>query len=372
MAGCGTVAVETVASGRDGLFTDIDPLSSLITRAKCQPVDPDWLVEVVDLICRKAVPSAERGTGRKEALKEVRELESSTAFRVPPKVFHWFSPYVVVNLCRILRQVDDYAGPSRERDAILATFASVIRRVSRADPSTSSGLEVTRVRLRELKLGLHFDVARELKRKALQLAQGYREMQKTSKLGKAIVVQEDAKNWSSLCQKLGVWPDLVITSPCYMSAIEYWRRHKLEYCLLGLVSPEELPLMKQRFLGMGTEEPEIAELPSYVRYLSSKLARAGKPHGAKALERYFGDTASWLLEVLSVLERTKGTAYVVVAANTNSGVKLNTPLALRRIAERIGLSVSVFMRYEIKNSYMQYPTKSKRIKTETVLKMELA
>lgn len=369
MVGSGTVAVEAIAHGKNGLYSDVDPLSCLLTRAKSRPVDPDWVVGTVKSIIAEAEPLAKADTDQNKALQYITDLEGSTQFRAPPNVFHWFEPYIIVNLCKTLQSLAKVDCSLMKKDALLAVFAGVLRRLSRADPNTSSGLEVTRVRLEALKNGLSFDVAYELMRKANLLAQGYREINETSGQVSAEVVQHDAKNWSALCAEVNKWPDLIITSPCYISAIEYWRRHKLEYSWLGLVPPEKLATMKSKFLGMGDEEPEIENLPQYVQKTYKKLQKVGRQGDAKTLARYFADSSKWLAEVGTILSRTDGTAYVIVGSNTNHGVTLDTPYALQQIANNAGLSTSCFMKYKIKNSYMQYPIKGKRIKVESVLKI---
>jgi len=369
MVGCGTVAVEARARGKSGLYSDIDPLACLLTRAKSRIVDPDWLLDTVKGIIAKAQPFAKVGTEPLEAQKYIADLEGSTKFRAPPHVFHWFEPYVVVNLCKTLQNVAEVNCSSRRKDALLAIFAGLLRRISRADPNTSSGLEVTKVRLEALKNGLTFDMTYELTRKAKLLAKGYRQLRKASQSVDIDVVEYDAKKFSALCAEYDKWPDLIITSPCYIRAIEYWRRHKLEYSWLGLVPTEKLPEMKQRFLGMGEEAPEINELPIYIRKTYGKLCKVGRQRDAKVLSRYFIDSSKWLAEVKTILNRTGGTAYVVVGSNTNHGVILDTPYALQQIANSGGLVTSCFMKYRIKNSYMQYPTKGKRIKVESVLKI---
>ena len=368
MVGSGTAAVETVAAGRTGIFSDIDPLACLLTRAKAHPVDPEWLTGIFDSIAKKARTRSEP-VRRPQARVAIQHLEESTDFRAPPDIFHWFQPYVVEGLCNSLIEAANHLYTPRRSDAVLAVFAAVIRRVSRADPFTSSGLEVTKIRKKELKNGLKFDLAAELKRRAEVLAKGYREMRDVPQMGTAKVFHQDVKNWSGLCRETGVWPDLVLTSPCYMSAIEYWRRHKLEYCLLGLVEPKDLPTLRGEFLGMGGEEPSLEGLPSVVRRMHSRLKSMGRKRDASSLANYFQDSRQWLLETRTVLEKSNGTAYVVAGGNTNHGLVLDTPGALLSIAKDVGLSASVFWQYGIKNSYMQYPTSGDRIKTETVLKL---
>ena len=367
MVGSGTSAVETVISGRDGIFTDIDPLSCLLTRAKTTPFNPDWVGDALSFILRRAQPLAKRGTTKAVANRAIADMEGSTQFRAPPDVFKWFQPYVAANLAKTLRISAELKTSQSQSDAILSIFAGAIRRLSRADPATASGLEVTKIRRRALKEGLRFDIESELLRKAQILSSGYKQMLALPMLGKAVVVEHDAKDWSALCVKSKTLPDLVITSPCYFSAIEYWRRHRLEYCWLGLVEPAALKSVKQGFLGMGTQAVDFGELPEYVARLYTDLSnKVGKSRATK-LARYFQDSLGWVREVGRLITKTHGTAYVVVGSNTSHGLHVDTPRALREIAAREGLKASTLMTYRIHNAYMQYKTDTQRIGSETVL-----
>ncbi len=370
MVGCGTVAVETLAAGKSGLFSDVDPLACLLTRAKASPVDPESLKSTVEEIIRKWKPNARPGVSRSQAKREVEDLEESTKFRAPPRVFHWFSPYVVVNLSRILRGIDDAQESRRKREALLAIFASVIRRVSRADPNTASGLEVTRVRKEELAAGLKFDVTSELRKRMEIVVKGYGDLIRLSKKARLVVAQADAREWSKTCKMNRLTPDLVITSPCYLSAIEYWRRHRLEYCWLGLVDPQDLAKVRRKFLGMGEEEPDTTNLSPYLARLYKRFVRSGFQKEATNFARYFNDSSLWLEEVSEVIARTEGTAYVIVGANCTRGNVIDTPRGLHEMAARTGLKSGVLLRYLITNYHMQYPTKGNtRIREETVLKL---
>lgn len=369
MVGCGTVAVEATIVGKPGFYSDIDPLCCLLTKAKTRTIDPNSLIEKVNEIIEKCNPFARRGSKRATAQKYIKDLEGSTTFRAPPNVFHWFQPYVVINLCRILQCIAEIERSSRLKDALLAIFASTIRRVSRADPQTSSGLEVTRIRRQALNAGLRFDVGAEFGKKATLMAEGYRELRRSPNLGQVTVVEGDARQWSDMCKKLKMWPDLVITSPCYLSAIEYWRRHRLEYCWLGLVDSKDLSKFHHRFLGMSNDDTDLEVLPAYIYHLHSRLNRKGCPQEAKALACYFSDSSSWLREIGKVLEKTRGMAYVVAGCSYSQGQSVDTPLALQEIAKNLGMSAHIFLLYRIMNYHMQYPTKGKRITSETILKL---
>lgn len=369
MVGSGTCAVESVVSGRDGIFSDIDPLSCLLTRAKTHPVDPKWLTETIERIINAACPLWPRGTSTSAAEREIANMEGSTDFKAPPDIFKWFQPYVAANLGRCLRISADVTRTAQEKDSMLAVFAAAIRRVSRADPNTASGLEVTKVRSLDLKNGLRFDLAGELRRKTSLLSNGYQQMLALPSLGNAKVIEYDAKDWFSLCKSRNMLPQIVITSPCYFSAIEYWRRHKLEYCWLGLVEPADLKLVKGKFLGMGSWDPDLDFMSEYVGELHSDLKEQGKDRIADAVARYFEDSACWIAEVGRVISSSNGVAYVVAGSNTTHGLHIDTPKALAEIAAREGLNSRVVMTYQIANSYMQYKTSTQRIKSETVLRL---
>jgi hypothetical protein len=372
MVGSGTSAVETVAAGRNGLFSDIDPLSTLLTRAKSQPIQSDELTRIIKSLIEGAEPFEKRGASIEAAQKQIEKLEESTQFRAPPGVFHWFQPYVAINLCKILGSADRLNLHGRARNAAMACIGATIRRLSRADPNTASGLEVTRVRSMQLKHGLRFDVKAELIRKANILAAGYKQML-SARLGEITIINYDARRWSDACRQARLWPSLVITSPCYLSAIEYWRRHKLEHCWLGLVNPEDLDRTRRSYLGMGQEEPEVGDLTPSVKKIHAELLHQGRARQAKFLARYFEDSKEWLEEVGAVLQRSQGTAYVVVAGNTTHGIAIDTPGAIREIVRALpGFRCEISKRYRIKNSYMQYTTKTERIKEETVLKIVAA
>ncbi len=371
MAGCGTVAVETAFAGKAGLFSDIDPLACLVTRAKARPVDPDWLDDTVSTVLKSSKPFAKPGVRRGNALKHIHKLEETTPFRAPPNVFHWFIPYVAVNICKVLQQIAELENTGRRKDSLLAIFASVIRRISRADPQTASGLEVTRIRREALASGLKFSIEKEIAKKGALLVRGYQQMRK-NRLGRIKLVRADAKKWSETCSRLDIWPDLIITSPCYMSAIEYWRRHKLEYFWLGLADKESLSQLRHEFLGMGMDDPDVSSLPGSATAMYSYLKRSGFELEATELARYFNDTSAWMCEISKVLKKSRGSAYVVVGSNSNRGRRINTALAIQELAKTNNLTSRVYMRYRITNYHMQYPTKGPRISNETVLKLQPA
>ncbi len=364
MCGSGTVGVEAVVRGKRVLCSDLDPLDCLITRAKCRPVPPNEVTETGEAILRRASPLPQQHEVKEdEAMIAVEENVDGTPFFIPDNLFHWYEPYVAVAISRLMRaaieRLEDQNNPQLE-DAILASLASIVRRVSRADPQPVSALEVTKIRLRTLARGLRFNVAAEFRRKVALLANGYKQMLRTSTEIDPLIRQHDARDFAALAEWAGLNPSLVITSPAYCNAIEYWRRHKLEYQWLGLLAPTSIRELSRRFIGSNTlTQKMLEEVPpvqdEVINRILDKLIARGRSRRAKTLGKYFSDMAEWLTQIGKVLHR-RGVLYVVIGPSSTQGVPIDTPGILARVARRSGFVVHSRVEYRLKNKKMQYPT----------------
>lgn len=380
MCGSGTVGVEAVLAQRTVLLADLDPLSCLVTRAKCNPVEEGLLWEAGNYIMEAAgkLPKVGEGSPRTAKGRVTRILEG-TKFRAPFNLTHWFDPYVAVGFARVMRAAWEFMGSQRDahlRDALYTTLAATVRRISRADPQPVSGLEVTKIRRRQLKQGLTFDVAREFRKALNALAVGYGEMP-PEHLGEAKVVQADVRRFADVCRRQAFRPSLCITSPPYCNAIEYWRRHRLEYQWLGLVIASSMANFTRRFVGSTTvRHRDLARLepPDHddIRRLTDQVERNGFPRKANLLRRYFIDTGIWLGQLAEALA-PDGTMYLVVGASTSHGVVFDTPSLLTDLAEGSGFRLEESSQYRVINNKMQYPTHNGAgIRSETVLRFCLA
>ncbi len=377
MVGSGTTAVMAVAMGRKAIVNDIDPLSCLITRAKTSPVNPNRLESLVEDVISAVGPIGYRACVPITPANALRSMESVTPFRIPINVYHWFHPTVARDIARCLMEVHRMRGSLRaaEWDAVLAIVAATIRRVSKADPRTVSGLEVTSVWRGKLAKGLRFNLAAQLRDRTMVLVQGYRDMQRIKGLGKAHIMNGSALQWYDLCINAGALPQLQITSPPYMSAIEYARRHKLENQWLGLVAPENYAEFSRKFFGAkyrisATHSCEAVP-PEAVSAVVRRLT--GQRRAGAEVEQYFLDALAWLGELRRVAAETGpiSNTYIVVGPSTTQGQVIDTPELIAIIAKRVGFTVVSARTHGIINQRMQYPTKNGvRIRTETVLRMK--
>jgi hypothetical protein len=376
MVGSGTVAAESLAAGKKGLFMDIDPLACLITRAKVGPIDPSRLRELVMNILQEAQPFPGPSKCTDKQLEAaVEHLEKETRFRAPPNVLHWFKPYVAFALCHVLLTASSVlrSSSTREQDAVLSVIASAIRRVSNADPSPVSGLEVTKIRRQRLDAGLTFDVQKSILERMEVLEASYGDLLDLDELGSAIVVNGDVREWSSVCDKLGVAPELVICSPPYCHAIEYWRRHRLEYYWLGLIQDNGVSDLKYRFVGttrLRVESSDVQEISGSIDRLVQRIEEKDAGTSGRLIHQYFSDIRSWLSECYTSMNEN-GILYVIVGSCRVRGVSVDLPTLINELAIDVGYKPGKTRSYQLVNKSMQFPTRNNSgIKAETVLELQ--
>ena len=113
--GSGTVLLEANLRGYDAIGIDINPLARLISEAKTNPIDPDYLTVVLNSLLSTA--------------KTYRSLPDSHA-----TLDYWLSHAAHVALHRLVRAIEQ-VEEARARSFFLATLTSIVRRVSNADPA---------------------------------------------------------------------------------------------------------------------------------------------------------------------------------------------------------------------------------------------
>jgi len=373
MAGSGCVAVEAIAEGRNVVSMDIDPLSCLISRVKSDPMEPEEYNQLIQQWLELTGPLPTANQTKEIDVKNLLQQLETTDYSWPPNIFHWFESHVVASLARLLIALSDFGLCDKSRNFLEATLASIIRRVSRADPQPVSGLEVTKIMKERLAKGITFDVAGELRERSEMLAEGCQHLLSLDSLGTSRVVLGDVRcDWFEYCHKYSFEPELIITSPPYCNAIEYWRRHRLEYFWLGLLSRDEIREKSRKFIGSTTslqgdlenlDEPKLKDVCLIVDRIEAK----GRTRKANLLRKYFLDTEKWISSVLSTLS-SNGTAYIIVGPSTSYGVYINTPKFVADIIRLEGYNAKNFLHYSLKNQRMQFPTRNgAKVKTEMVI-----
>lgn len=375
MSGSGAVALEGIVNNSKVVSMDIDPLSCMITKVKSNPISPEVYQELFEQWIELTGPlNINVQTNAIEASEYLNQVVKTTKYSFPPNPFHWFDPYVIISLSKLLLSLSDLKIlNNNSREALEATFASIVRRVSKADPQPVSGLEVTKIMKKKLNEGLIFDVSKWLLIKKNILLEGFKHLYSLDSIGTSEVIQGNViVDWYDYCEKKDIKFDVIITSPPYCNAIEYWRRHRLEYFWLNFLSRESILEKSREFIGSTTilqdvrdnlDDLKIKNISTKIREIENQ----GKIRKARILHKYFLDTEKWISLVLSTLD-SNGTAYIVVGPSTSYGISINTPKYVTDIIKLEDYNVKHELKYRIINQRMQYPTRNRaKIKTETII-----
>lgn len=255
--GSGTTLVEAINAGLDAWGIDLNPLACLTTRVKTTPL-PVQFFEIA-----------------KQVIKRAKEQLSKGAIHIPPipRVDHWFKPHVQQALAVLVEQINmETCVPVRE--ALQVALSSIIVQVSNQESDTryaaiekSIATEDVFVRFEKAALAVH--------KATLSLSDNL-----FTRPGRATVLNRDI---------LTVTPDdlpsnigLVITSPPYPNAYEYWLYHKYRMYWLGMdpleVREHEIGARPHYF---GTHPQDERDFARQMSYCFQLLARVMRP-GAKA------------------------------------------------------------------------------------------
>jgi DNA methylase len=248
--GSGTLNLEALVQHRSSIGIDVDPLASFVARVKTTPIDPERLdkrleaIENRSLAYLRSQSELERLIGTD--ISEDRFERESRQLVIPaiPNMNHWFRKHVIIDLARLRETLVGMKLHPEEREFFMACFAATIRRVSNADPSPVSGLEVTTIQAKRNKKR-EINVREEYLRKCRLAIHGMRELwtalERSRKKSSTITLCGDARDMEPLLAKAAsdhLSLSLIVTSPPYCNAVEYGRRHKLEMFWLDLVETQ--------------------------------------------------------------------------------------------------------------------------------------
>ncbi len=251
--GSGTTLVEAINMGLDAWGIDLNPLACLTTRVKTTPL-PFELTEVAKLIIIKAKKQLEEGS-----------------VRVPPipRVDHWFKPDVQKVLAALVQQINKEEQLSI-REALQVALSSIIVQVSNQDGDTRyAAIE------KEVSIPGVFD---RFEKSVAAVSKAVSSLSDNlfRRLGQATVLN---------CDILTVTPNdlpsdigLVITSPPYPNAYEYWLYHKYRMYWLGMdpiaVRKREIGARPHYFSKNHQDERDFEEQMSICFHLLTQVMRS--------------------------------------------------------------------------------------------------
>ena len=377
--GSGTLLVEAAVAGRHARGTDVDPVAVFVSNVKTRRYNIGQLRRSAEAVLgsleRYERPEREYAERQHVDLGVDEAVRERDGLWMPciPRIEHWFRRYVLVDLARILNSIEQLRVPESHRAFLRLCFASIIRASSNADPVPVSGLEVTSHMRRRDEAGRVVNPFRLLRiavKKALDAAEEYNGL-----ADREVVVSASIADATRLRRRKGI--DVVITSPPYHNAVDYYRRHTLEMYWLGFTQRHEERLMlKQNYIGAtrvrkghpflngGNGLPVgAAEWERRIREVS--VVRADS-------FRHYGESMQRVFSCLFGMLRPGGRAVFVIGKSAWNGIDLpSTELFAEISGKRFRLVEHLW--YPVKNRYMSYERHNgANINREDVLVFERA
>ena len=207
--GSGTTLVEAQDAGLDAVGIDLNPIATLISKVKTTPIR-------VGL----------SGIAREVAAAARRCLETGgVAVPAIPALDHWFQSHVQQALAALTAQINLF-GDRDAADALRVALSSIIVRVSNQDSDTRYAAVEKTISQEDVLQGFE-RAAAGLSAAFADLGRGlFSKPTRTRILTKDILAVEPEE----VGQNIG----LVVTSPPYPNAYEYWLYHKYRMYWLGM------------------------------------------------------------------------------------------------------------------------------------------
>ena len=363
--GSGTVLVEACVAGRSAVGTDVDPLAIFVSKAKIQRYDLTAIGTVVtDLRERIASMRDADLAFWGDFERDVPQSDYEAALplfaqHIPelPSLGHWFRRRVVLQLAA-LRALIEGQKPAVSGFLRLC-FAAIIRNGSNADPVPVSGLEVTSYMLARERAGRTIDPYELFDTSLVKNLAAMHEFQELrSPITRARAAIADARYLSN--RGTGI-VDCIITSPPYLAAVDYYRRHTLEMYWLGLTaSREERLVLMTRYIGrdrVGARHMDDACHTRGLEVARRHLANyeSVKPERARAFRHYCASMAQALARLADLLP--PGRPLVLVVGDVRFSGQQVSMVDLIVSAAPDGLELIDRLWYPLANRYMSYARK---------------
>lgn len=360
--GSGTLLVEAVIRNIRATGLDADPLAAFIADAKLTRVEPKALSSAFESIIRRV----ERLTAHRHYDRLARrdisarqyeaELEGIN-FSIPaiPRLHHWFRRYVTIDLAIIKRAILRSRCDEQTKKVAMLCFASIIRGSSNADPVPVSGLEYTAHMRRLDEQGRVVNPLALLKRKFITALAAYSSyFNLTPPTLSYFCKVQDARTLDS--SSLIAPPDVIVTSPPYVGAVDYYRRHQLEMYWLDLVSSQkERESLIERYIG----RPKVYGATVGVSQIASVTAHGfveqhlkENPSAMRSLLHYSESMRS-VFQRLHVISAPHARAILVVGRGRLRGIPLPIEAIFREAASQY-FRLTTVESFVTSNRYMSY------------------
>lgn len=310
--GSGSTLVEAQLAGIPSIGIDLNPIACLITCVKTQPLCEDFLEQA-----RKIVSGA-----KKLSKVEIPEI---------PNLNHWFTPSVQNIISRLTTQIDTVSD-NMTRDALKLSLSNILVRISNQESDTRYAA-IDKKLDHEKIYGLFLESAEKIY------------VAKSNYKPRTGIVEVVCKDILQVKPTEIVHPiGLVITSPPYPNAYEYWLYHKYRMYWLG-------------FDPVDVKQKEIGARAHFFK----------KNHHT---EKDFQNQMRIVLELLDAVVVKGGHICIVVGRSKIHGKIIDNADMILETGKVLGLKPVVNLSRQIAASRRTFNLSHANIKTENLLVFE--
>jgi len=319
--GCGTTLVESKVMGRPSIAVDINPVATLITKAKATPINPKKI--------------------EKEFLSLKNKLETynkNTRAATPnhERIDYWFKPEEKIKLAFIFSEISKI----KDRDAkdfFFCGFSNILK-------NCSIWLQKSNKPTRDFKK-VPSDPFKFFYRQIKMMLRGNEQIfnllaEKSYLKVPSKVVCADARKIPTKDNSV----DLIITSPPYVTSYEYADLHQLT--ALWLEYTKDLGDFRKKFIGTSYNNKKDLFLNSTLaEKIRSDLFKKDKKT-SEEVSTYFSEMNQVFVEMKRILK--KGGKTCIVVGNTNlKGIEILNAEVFTEQLQNLGLKVIDIIKREI-------------------------
>ena len=309
--GSGTTLLEAQKMGIPSIGVDLNPIACLISRVKTQRISPAFL-QIADRVCNNAFDQYEKGV--------------VVAIDIP-NLDHWFKKDVQNAIYTIVEQIDTLEDENT-KDFLRFSLSSIIVRVSNQESDTRYAAIEKNTTGKDV-----FDHFQSTYRRVFSA----KEKQKCKADSKVVLKDILAVKKEDVGNKVG----LVITSPPYPNAYEYWLYHKYRMWWLG-------------YDPIDVRKHEIGARPHYM-----------KKNGQT--EEDFRKQMDVVFELFQNCVVESGHVAFVIGRSIIKGKEIDNARLIRELASKRGFDIVGDIERTISASNKSFNLKYGKIKKENVL-----
>lgn len=297
-AGCGTTLVESKIHGRKSIGVDINPVATLITDVKINPISPDRLSEAIQKV---------KSDIKKYSLKQIKEKINHQ------RIDYWFrkkEKRKITFLYKLITKVDD----EKIENFLLCALSNILKNCSKwLQSSTKPQIDPIKEPSDPFESFIRQLAKMEKKNEIF-----YEELKKNKFLNKQCKIKlKDAR-------KTGIKKntvDMIITSPPYVTSYEYADIHQLTGYWFEYI--DEIKDFRKDFIGTFYSNNKKLETKSKIAKKIIDELEKKNLRVAREVAKYFNDMYDVAKEMKRILKKD-GRACLVIGNTTFKEVKIES------------------------------------------------